>query len=294
MTFAALSGVIVLFILFRNVPHHRSIILSTLALGSTAVAVIHYIFGTWLPSLEQLARNPLVIAITILSGLTGMGITYYYNDTTNMKINTMLRVALQLVGLALMGGSASTFESGALVVASVVIGRFLPLILQERNVLRALRRAKTAVQHDLRESIPSTAEEFTTTEEIQVSPLTPVPVVQQVEPTELLATAAAAAVMAAGVAPAPVSPLVERGLILNVETGKTIQIGKMTYLKKVHDGYVVDLTAGTITPPPKTGGSSGEQSPRRGRGTTGGSGSQPSGSTQWIRQRSGSQGGPRR
>lgn len=269
LAFAALSGVIVLFILIRNMPQRRSLVVGTLMFGSTFVAVMHYIFGTWLPSLAQLARNPLVIGATTLSGLVGMGVTYYYNDTTNVKINTMLRVALQLVGLALMAGSASSLESGALVVGLAVLGRLMPLIQQERSVLQALRRAKTAVQHDLKESIPSREE---VPLEGPVSPLTPAPPTAQVEPPQVLATVAAAAVTAATAAgtPLPPSPLVARGLILNVETGKTIQIEKGTYIKLTQQGYEVDLVAGTITPPRDTG-KSAEQSSRRGFGSTGGS-----------------------
>ena len=45
-------------------------------------------------------RHPLILAYLGASGLAGLGLTYYYNDSHNRKVNTMLRVALQLVGLA--------------------------------------------------------------------------------------------------------------------------------------------------------------------------------------------------
>jgi hypothetical protein len=45
-------------------------------------------------------RHPLTLAYLGVSGLAGLGLTYYYNDSHNRKVNTMLRVALQLVGLA--------------------------------------------------------------------------------------------------------------------------------------------------------------------------------------------------
>jgi len=50
--------------------------------------------------------------------------------------------------------------------------------------------------------------------------------------------------------PATISPLVHLGLVLNVDTGKTIKIGKGTYKRLLDAGYVMDPVAGTITAPP--------------------------------------------
>ncbi len=50
---------------------------------------------------------------------------------------------------------------------------------------------------------------------------------------------------------APDSPLVQRGLILNERTGKTIKIGAATYNRLVLQGYAPDRAAGVLTPPPK-------------------------------------------
>ena len=50
--------------------------------------------------LRQVLRHPLTLAYLALSGLAGLGLTYYYNESHNRKVNTMLRVALQLLGLA--------------------------------------------------------------------------------------------------------------------------------------------------------------------------------------------------
>ena len=45
------------------------------------------------------------------------------------------------------------------------------------------------------------------------------------------------------------SPLVQRGLIFNERTGKTIKIGAATYNKLVLEGYTPDRAAGVLTPP---------------------------------------------
>jgi len=55
----------------------------------------------------------------------------------------------------------------------------------------------------------------------------------------------------AGAEPAvPVSPLVQRGVILNMETGRTIGIGKGKYNELIARGFVEDRAMGTLTPPP--------------------------------------------
>ena len=47
----------------------------------------------------------------------------------------------------------------------------------------------------------------------------------------------------------PDSPLVQRGLILNERTGKTIKIGAATYNRLVLEGYTPNRAAGVLTPP---------------------------------------------
>lgn len=57
----------------------------------------------------------------------------------------------------------------------------------------------------------------------------------------------------------------QRGLIFNERTGKTIKIGGATYNKLVLDGYTPDRAAGVLTPPT----SSRVSSNGRGRRTSG-------------------------
>jgi len=67
----------------------------------------------------------------------------------------------------------------------------------------------------------------------------------------------------------PVSPLIQRGLIYNEESGRTIQLGKPTYTRLINSGYQVNEQEGTLTPPPATGNANGSGS--------GGSGHKPYG-----------------
>jgi hypothetical protein len=278
--FAALSSLIVLFVLYRSLPQRRSFIIGSALFGSTVMAVMRYIFGTWLPSFNQFIKNPLVLSYTALSALMGLAMTYYFNDSSNRKINTMLRVALQLLGLGMLAGSASSKEGAALAVFSVIAWRVAPWFKQERSMLRVLRRAKDAVQHDLQETMfvdggeeePLTPLQQAATAFTATTPRTPT----TAGPLTAAGRAVAGAVASAAQVP---SPLVERGLILNVETGKTIQIGKGTYNKLKDGGYEIDFISGTITPPGAGvvagggGGISGDISGEFSRGRTSGSGS---------------------
>jgi uncharacterized membrane protein YgcG len=181
----------------------------------------------------------------------------------------MLRVALQLLGLGMLAGSASSKEGSVVAVLSVIAWRLAPLFKQERSMLRVLRRAKDAVQHDLQESMlvdgGSGEQPLTPLQQAAAAfastPRTPTTAGAATATTPL--TSAGRAVVGAVATAAQVpSPLVERGLILNVETGKTIQIGKGTYNKLKDDGYDVDFISGTITPP--------GAGPRGGNGSSGG------------------------
>jgi len=284
--FAALSSLVVLFVLYRSLPQRRSFVVGSLFFGSTIAAAIRYIFGTWIPSFHQLIRNPIVLGYTALSAMMGLAMTYYFNDTSNRKINTMLRVGLQVSGLVMLAGSASSMEGAVFNVLAVTAWRLGLLFRQEQSMVHVLRRAKDAVRHDLQESILIEEHPLTPLQQAagaftSSTPRTPHAPgagadAATAEINQFTAAGRAVAGAVASAAQVP-SPLIERGLILNAKTGKTIQIGKGTYNKLRDDGYIVDFINGTITPPGAAasggvsgGGSGGALS--RGRKSVGGSG----------------------
>ena len=67
--FTALSALVFIFLLYRSIPHRRSFLLSSALFGGTMAAAARFVFGTWLPSAGQLARNPVVLAYAALSAL---------------------------------------------------------------------------------------------------------------------------------------------------------------------------------------------------------------------------------
>ena len=303
LSFALLSSAIVLVLLYRSLPHKRSLVLGSALFGSTVAATMRFIFGTWVPSLSQIIHNPLVLGYTGISALMGLALTYYYDDPSNRKLNTTLKVALQVLGMVLMGGGASSREGAFSVWAGVVGGRVVGMAVREGGWRAALKRVALAVRHDIQESIPDVAqrvvdgagagrrgrvhgggmeegeeEEYdkggeergrilpsTVTRRRRMSATTPA-----AADDDAVAVTPGTPSAHQPIVPPPqqqsTSPLVQRGLILNVDTGKTIQIGKVTYNKLTEKGYEVDLSAGTITPPSRRASGSGSAS--GGRSTT--------------------------
>ena len=52
-------------------------------------------------------------AYVLLSGLSGAALTYYYDDERNMKLLTILKYGLMLLGLGLVYCSTSMTEASA-------------------------------------------------------------------------------------------------------------------------------------------------------------------------------------
>ena len=48
-----------------------------------------------------------VVGYVLVAGLAGMAVTYYYDDPANVKLNTILRHGLRVLGLALVATSTT-------------------------------------------------------------------------------------------------------------------------------------------------------------------------------------------
>ncbi|KAL4427710.1 hypothetical protein ABPG75_001799 [Micractinium tetrahymenae] len=246
-----LSVLILLFILYRKVPHKGKVFAGTAVFGSSFLAAVRWMFGVWLPSAQQVLMHPVTLGYLALSGLAGLGTTYYYNNPENRKLNTMLRVALQLVGLASVYFSSSMTEGSLALCMSLIGAKAWGFLQQHRSVREALASAKRNVQQQLgaesAEAGPGrgTAGQPAGGEEAAQQAAAQQAAQQQYRTPTIPGGAAGARPSAP-----EVSPLIQRGLILNEETGHIIGIGKATYNRLVDAGYVVDRFAGTITPPP--------------------------------------------
>ena len=114
LCFASLSLILLLYFAYRSVPYKRSVAVVSFVFASSIAAALRFVFGVWIPSLGQLARNPLFLGYFVISWLVGLALTYYYNDPSDYKMNTLLKVALQLSGLGMVTVSAPSYHDLAL------------------------------------------------------------------------------------------------------------------------------------------------------------------------------------
>ena len=77
---------------FRFVPYKRSVAIGLSAMGSTGLAVLRWLTGHWLPSWAHLSQNPIFQGYVVLSALLGAALTYYFDDRSNPKLNTLILV----------------------------------------------------------------------------------------------------------------------------------------------------------------------------------------------------------
>jgi len=254
-----MSAILVLYVVWRHVPYKKSMV-GVVALTGTSAAVLWKLVsavhsGVFRGDGGFMAGtlHPLVLAYVVASGLVGMGVTYYVHDPGNEKMNTIVQVGLQLVGAGMMVGSATTWLGGVLW-CGVVVGRIL------WSAGHVGRGGKSARRHGLHVSVPQSdmfdfatapreagREEDNAEEDFRPPSGPPsTPTVFRVSTTR-------------GVPPSPTDfpeaaqsrlhGLVRRGKILNVETDRTIAIGKGKYNELFLKGYEVNFESGEITPP---------------------------------------------
>jgi hypothetical protein len=100
----------------RLIPNRRFVISSLVAAGSTALGLLRWVYGHWLPSLSTVLRSPYFMAYVAISAVVGACLTYVFDNTGNEKLNNILRSVLHAIGLALVARSTTSWEaSGAMV-----------------------------------------------------------------------------------------------------------------------------------------------------------------------------------
>ena len=229
--FTLLSTVFILVLLYRAVPHKKTFVAASAVCGTTLFALIRLTFGVWIPNAYQMLRNPLVLSYWVLSALIGLGLTYYYNDLSDVKINNMLRFSIQIVSLIMIFGAISSKEAGLaiiLIFLSVLLGRSVGKSIRRRSKGGTMQEA--AEEHTPEKATSRDNNIDSENQSVGKTPRTPMSENKRLD---------------------EISHLVRLGKVLNVETGRVISIGKGRYNELESAGYTVDLTAGTITPPPE-------------------------------------------
>ncbi len=85
--------------------------------GTTGLTAVRWLTGHWIPSWQQLVNNPYFAAYVLLTVSLGAAITFLYDDRSNPKINTVIKVrGMGCLDIALTW----TASEGAHVVATVV------------------------------------------------------------------------------------------------------------------------------------------------------------------------------
>lgn len=199
--------------------------------------------------------------------MVSLAVTYYYDAADHPKLHTILKWAMRLLGLGAVATS-TTLPEASLTAAIVLVGGHalwealgrcvatachgLPRLATSRKHHNPCRQRRGAVQSAAWRAVQAVR-----------SPHTP----SWVTPARLQAKhtpQGEAPPSTGGWQGEAVSPLVRRGLVLNEETGRTIQIGKATYAGLLERGYVMDSVRGVITPPASGGGRAGRPRSRLG------------------------------
>lgn len=292
LAFMLLAVLLLVFMLARQTPNKKSMAAAFAFFGSSLSGLVRYLFGRWIPSWQQLIHNKLAWAYLVLSGLSGAAITYYYDDEGNLKLLNILKYGLMLMGLGLVYNSTSMTEASAtlcvLLIASIPAtiiwdkrqqriqdtwtdskeaGKQLLQQFQDEPALQPaldMSPRQDAFTHK-REPQPAFSQTPGSTTRRQGStsgwthPAADTPLPGEYEastppaPTPPADRPQATPKHKAGAQENNISPLVQRGYILNEATGRTIKLNSATYNKLVANGHIVDRQNGVLTPPGKGG-----------------------------------------
>lgn len=86
----------------RNAPAKRAIG-AGFALSTTGMlGIMRWAYGTWMPGIQQILLSRVGVWYIIITGTAGVAITYWMDNPDNQKINTSVRVALQLLALGVV------------------------------------------------------------------------------------------------------------------------------------------------------------------------------------------------
>ena len=290
-----LSAIVVVFVVWRNVPYRRSLVAMVTMWGGAAAVIWKVVSAVHASALDRaggsllgLLLNPFVVAYVGVSGLVGMAVTYYVHDAGNVKMNRIVQVALQLCGVGLMVGSATTWVGGGVWCGVVVgwrwrsgVGRRVARETARKTMTRNLGTVAHShppaleldfsgayedafggfgVANGARAGMPgSSARHGAQRTPTAASGGTRAPEYAHEEDRTPSTPTVFQVTTTRGVPPSPTDfpeaeqarlhSLVRRGKVLNVETDRTIAIGKSKYNELFLKGYEVDFEQGTITPP---------------------------------------------
>lgn len=129
LTFASGAAVVLVFILMRSMPHKRKLAAALAVSASSVVGALRWAYGTWAPDLAAIATSRAAVVYFLVTGLLGLGITYWLDDQENIKLNNTVSAVLHLSGLLLVYLGTTSEPASLALVAMLVASRVLaPLV----------------------------------------------------------------------------------------------------------------------------------------------------------------------
>ncbi|GBF93748.1 hypothetical protein Rsub_06080 [Raphidocelis subcapitata] len=125
LTFASGAALVLVFILMRSMPHKRKLVAALAVSASSVVGAMRWAYGTWAPDLAAIATSRAAITYFLVTGLLGLGITYWLDDQENVKLNTTVSAVLHLSGLLLVYLGTTSEPASLALVALLVASRLL-------------------------------------------------------------------------------------------------------------------------------------------------------------------------
>lgn len=86
-------------VLCRSTPAKRYIGVGWAVSAGGMWSIVRWAFGTWAPGIQQVIFSPVGVWYVIITGTAGVAVTYWLDDPHSRKINTTIRVSLQIVAL---------------------------------------------------------------------------------------------------------------------------------------------------------------------------------------------------
>jgi hypothetical protein len=91
-------------VLCRNAPLKRAIGAGFAISATGMLGLVRWAFGTWAPGIQQLMLSRVGVWYIIITATAGVAITYWLDQPDNYKVNTSIRVALQILALGVIYG----------------------------------------------------------------------------------------------------------------------------------------------------------------------------------------------
>eukprot|EP00884_Botryococcus_braunii_P017756 jgi/Botrbrau1/4664/Bobra.33_2s0034.2 len=292
VSFMLLSAVILLFVVYRTLPNKRAVAAMFTLFGTSMAGWFRFFFGQWIPSVHQLVSSKVVWLYMAVTCIIGWGVTYYFDREDNHKLHTILRYAMKLLGLGLIAFSTSVPGISLTVCLALVatdlrwvvphswLEGFQSVVMRRGVPVGPNKKKTTGATKVLEEGSPwrklgKLMDEAINTRlpwetKVDRGDFTPVRSDSQtnisLSSREVGTPTARNSSIQQGQGSSD-SPLVQRGLMLNVSTGRAIKIGGPTYQALQDKGWEADMREGVIKPPgatPSKGGSPGSSRSKRG------------------------------